>query len=133
MDKSDLKDEYLDASENIRHWNTLRFAELTIYIALTGALLTAIIRESPPLPPPVGAAAKIAGLVVTILFFVLQERTMLYWYSFVRRAAELEKELGFQQYSTRPSAGIISGRNAMRVFFLTMVLLWVVSLFWFPS
>ncbi len=133
MDRSDLKDEYLDASDNIRHWNTLRFAELTIYIALTGALLNAITGSSPPLPPLVGASAKIAGLVVTILFFVLQERTMLYWYSFVHRAAELEKELGFQQYSSRPLAGLITGRNAVRVFFLIMVLLWVVSLFWFPS
>ena len=26
MDKSDLKDEYLGASDNIRHWNTLGFA-----------------------------------------------------------------------------------------------------------
>ncbi|HSR33295.1 MAG TPA: hypothetical protein VLY63_22245, partial [Anaerolineae bacterium] len=118
MDKTDLKDEYLDASDNIRHWNTLRFAELTIYIALTGALLNAILGKSPPLPPLVSAPAKIAGLVVTVLFFVLQERTMLYWYSFIHRAAELEKELGFQQYSTRPPAGIITGRNAMRVFFL---------------
>jgi hypothetical protein len=31
MDKSNLKDEYLDVSDNIRHWNTLRFAELTIH------------------------------------------------------------------------------------------------------
>jgi len=133
MDKSDLKDEYLDASDNIRHWNTLRFAELTIYIALTGALLNAIIGKSPPLPPLVSVPGKIAGLVVTILFFVLQERTMLYWYSFIHRAAELEKELGFQQYSMRPPVGIITGRNAMRAFFLTMVLFWVISLFWFPA
>jgi hypothetical protein len=69
---------------------------------------------------------------VTILFLVLQERTMLYWYSFIQRAAELEKELGFQQYSSRPPAGIITGRNAMRVFFLIMVLFWFISLFWFP-
>lgn len=133
MAESDLKDEYLDVSANIRHWNTLRFAELTIYIALTGAMLNAIIGKSPPLPPVVSAPAKIAGMVVTILFFVLQERTMLYWYGFIERAAELEKELGFQQYSSRPPAGIVTGRNAMRLFFLIMVLFWVVALFWFPS
>jgi hypothetical protein len=79
MDKSDLKDEYLYVSDNRRHWNTLRFAKLTIYIALTGALLNAIMGKSPPLPLLVSAPAKIAGLVLTILFFVLQERTMLYW------------------------------------------------------
>ncbi len=133
MAKADLKDEYLDASDNIRHWNTLRFAELTIYIALTGALLNAIVGKSPPLPPVVSAPAKVAGILVTILFFVLHERTMLYWYNFVERAAELEKELGFQQYSSRPRAGIITGRNAMRLFFLIMALFWVISLFWFPS
>jgi hypothetical protein len=133
MATNDLKDEYLDVSDNIRHWNTLRFAELTIYIALTGALLNTIIGKSPPLPPAVSIPAKIAGVLVTILFFVLQERTMLYWYNFVDRAAELEKELGFQQYSSRPRARIITGRNAMRLFFLFMVLFWVTSLFWSSS
>jgi membrane associated rhomboid family serine protease len=133
MAESDLKDEYLDASDNIRHWNTLRFAELTIYIALMGALLNAIIGKSPPLPPLVSVPAKIAGLLVTILFFVLQERTMLYWYSFIARAAELEEELGYRQYRSRPPAGIVTGRNAMRLFFLIMALFWVISLFWFPA
>lgn len=33
------KDEYMDASSNVRHWSTLRFAQLTIYIALMGGLL----------------------------------------------------------------------------------------------
>ncbi len=47
MAETDLKDEYLDVSDNIRHWNTLRFAELTIYVALTGAPLNAIIEKSP--------------------------------------------------------------------------------------
>jgi hypothetical protein len=31
MAEGNPKDEYLDVSSNIRHWNTLRFAELTIY------------------------------------------------------------------------------------------------------
>lgn len=133
MAEGNPKDEYLDVSSNIRHWNTLRFAELTIYIALTGGLLSAIIGKSPPLPQAVSAPAKVVGLLVTVLFLVLQERTMLYWYNFVRRAAELEEELGFQQYSTRPRAGLMTGRNAMRLFFLIMILFWAVSLFWFPS
>jgi hypothetical protein len=132
MDKTDLRDEYLDVSDNIPHWNTLRFAGLTIHIALTGALPNAIIGKSPPLPPLVSAPGKIAGLIVTIGFFVLQERTMLYWYSFLHR---VKRKLGFQQYSTRPPAGITTttSRNAMRAFFLIMVLFWVISLFWFPA
>jgi hypothetical protein len=33
------RDEYLDASSNARQFNVLRFAELTIFITATGALM----------------------------------------------------------------------------------------------
>jgi hypothetical protein len=34
MSRGDPRNEYLDASNNIRHYGTTRFAEVTIYIAL---------------------------------------------------------------------------------------------------
>ena len=67
---------------------------------------------------------------MTLLFWIHQERTMMYWNHFVRRAAELEEELGFRQYSNRPKAGLISSSMAMRVFFILLALFWASSLFW---
>lgn len=132
MGNASPKDEYLDASNNARLFQTLRFAELTIFAALTAGLLNALFVRAVPLPAYAGAMIKVAGLFITLLFLVLQERTMLYWYHFVRRAAELEKKLGFKQYSTRPHAGVGSGSNAMRLFFAVMIILWTASFFFYP-
>jgi hypothetical protein len=71
---------------------------------------------------------KIGGLLATLLFWVHQERTMAYWNHFVQRAADLEKELGFKQYSTRPRAGILSSFKAMRLLFIVLALFWIVAL-----
>lgn len=125
------KDEYSDASNNVRHWSTLRFAQLTIYIALSASLMNMAVSGGGS-TPVARLLIKVAGLVVALVFWVLQERTMLYWNHFVRRAAELEPSLGFRQYSARPRAGVLSSTNAMRLFFVVIVLFWVAAFIWFP-
>lgn len=54
---------------------------------------------------------------------------MAYWRHFVERAAELEGELGFRQYSTRPPAGRVSSHLAVRVLIGLVAVLWIVSIF----
>ncbi len=127
LTKDEAKVEYLDVSSNLRHWNTLRFAELTIFIAVTGALMN--ITFGGKITQPFTTIMKLAGMLVTIFFLILQERTMSWWYRFVERATELEQILGFQQYRTRPHGHKLTGRVAMRLFFYTIILFWVVSVF----
>ena len=122
------RDEYLDASSNVRHWSTLRFAQLTIYIALTAGLLNILLGRGAPATGRTAIAIELAGVLTTLVYWVLQERTMLYWYAFVRRAAELEPGLGFRQYTSRPRSGPFSSSNAMRALFLVMFLFWTASL-----
>jgi hypothetical protein len=127
-------DEYLDASSNARQFNVLRFAELTIFITSTGALLAGTFsRAAGPRSPRSGLALKVAGLVVTGVFWVLQQRTILYWRHFVRRAAELEEILGFRQYSTRPPEGRMPGSRAVNLLFLLSAAFWVVAMIWIPA
>ena len=132
MAAGNARDEYLDASNNVRHYGTLRFAELTIYIAITAGLLTVTYGRPAPQVVVVSAGVKVAGLLVTTLFWILQERTMLYWYHFTNRAVELERDLGFKQYSTRPPAGLLTGRNTLRAFFAVMAVFWIVAIILFP-
>lgn len=127
MSEGNARDEYLDASSNVRHWSTLRFAQLTIYIALTAGLLNILYARAAPVGRT-AVAIEVAGLLTTVLYWVLQERTMLYWYAFVRRAAEIEPALGFRQYLSRPRSGPFSSSNAMRGLFLVMALFWLASL-----
>ena len=129
MAKGDPKDEYLDASINQRQFMTLRFAQLTVFLAITGVLINNLYSDSISLPRYADVVLKTGGLLVTILFWIHQERTMAYWNNFVMRAAELEQELGFKQYSSRPKAGIISSFKAMRVFFIIFVIFWITNYF----
>jgi hypothetical protein len=129
MNKEDAKTEYIDVSSNLRHWNTLRFAELTIYIAITGAMMNVAFGKNTEDLLAFSILVKVAGIVVSILFWILQERTMMWWYAFVERAAELEEILGFEQYRNRPQGHKITGRVAMRIFFFIVMVFWLLSIF----
>jgi len=123
------RDEYLDASANARHFQTLRFAQLTVFFAVTGALLATSFTTAAAPSSQLGAISlKIGGLVVTALFLVLQERTMAYWRHFVRRAAELEAGLGYRQYSGRPAEPLITGHRAMELLFVGVGVFWALTL-----
>lgn len=130
MPTGNPKDEYLDASSNQRQFQVIRFGQLTVYFALLGFLLNLLFGNSQMISGLVRVLLQAGGLVVTLLFWVHQERTMAYWNHFVNRAAELESELGFKQYSTRPTAGLISSFKAMRLFFILLTLFWCSSFIW---
>lgn len=130
MENTDPKSEYKDASDNIRHFQTIRFAQLTIFIAINVGIISALYGKPTPPPPMTSIILKCAGIVVGLLYWVLQERTMLYWYHFMSRAVQLEEELGFRQYSSRPRAGVITGSNAIRAIFVVMIAFWVLVLVW---
>lgn len=128
MKKDEARAEYLDVSSNLRHWNTLRFAELTIYIAIMGAMMNlAFAGPSGPLSL-FGIIIRVAGFLVSLLFWILQERTMAWWYTFIDRAAELEEVLGYKQYRRRPRGHKLTGRMAIRLMFFVIMIFWLVSL-----
>ena len=112
----------------------MRFAELTIFVTATGALVAATFSH---VAAPVGGEAvlvlKLAGVIVTLVFWVLQQRTMLYSRHYVARAAELEAELGFRQYSTRPPKAGWGGHRMVRVLFVLTLAFWVTSIVWLPG
>lgn len=127
-----MKDEYIDLSNNLRHWNTLRFAELTIFIALAGGLLNVLYIGKADQIAEVSLLLKAAGILVSALFFLLHERTMAWWQAFRRRAIEVEKELGFRQYTDTPKASVFTSTNAVRAFYLVILGYWIASIFWRP-
>jgi hypothetical protein len=122
------QDEYIHASENIRHYQNTRFTLLTVFIAISAGLLSVLSNAHSTSPGYLPLILKIAGLATTLLFWILQERTMLYWYHFVERAAELESVLGYKLYSSRPKAGIVTSSIAIRLFFLVIALFWVATM-----
>ncbi|HEY8595796.1 MAG TPA: hypothetical protein VIL84_11190 [Devosiaceae bacterium] len=134
MHQGEPRDEYLDASNNARHFQTIRFAQPTVLISLFVALVTILHVSKIELGSLTRTLIELFGLVATLSFWVLQERTMLFWNHFVQRAGELEEQLGFRQYSTRPrpALGLLSSTNAMRGIFIVLAAFWIVSLIWIP-
>lgn len=130
MTSGQPKDEYLDLSANLRHYMSLRFAQLTVYLTITGVLLNLLFTRREEMGALLPIALKSGGLLVTILFWIHQERTTAYWNHFMRRAVELEQGLGYAQYSARPPAGWLSSFKAMRALFLFMALFWGASFVW---
>jgi hypothetical protein len=92
-------------------------------------MMNVVLGQPSPLPWGVGTLVRVAGVLVSLLFLILQERTMIWWQRFVDRAAELEEVLGFEQYRRRPSRPAITGRMAIRLFFLVVILFWSISIF----
>jgi len=128
--QGDPKDEYMDAGENMRHWANIRFAQMTLFIAITAGILAGLFQSSSALAGTARIALKIGGLVVTLVFWLLDERAMAYWRHFRGRAIELENALGFQQHARAPAAKILSSANAIRVLYLSILLFWIAALIW---
>ena len=130
MPMGDPKDEYKDVGDNMRQYGNMRFAQLTLFIAVTAGLLSVLFRSDPPLLSLVRYILKIGGLIITFVFLIMEERSTSYWNHYKKRAVELEKQLGYKQYLTRPAGGFISATNAVRLLFLFMFLFWAITLIW---
>ena len=128
MPIGDPKDEYKDVSTNMRQYGNMRFAQLTLFIVLIAGLLTVLFTSDPPLTSLVGFVLKIGGLIITVVFWIIEERAADHWHHFSRRAVELEKELGYQQYSTRPARTVVTATNAVRALYFFVFLFWVAIL-----
>jgi hypothetical protein len=127
MADGNASDEYKDLSDNMRHYANMRFAQLTLYSALTAGLVTVVFTIDPPLDDNLRLVLKIVGAIAAAAFGVMEERAADYWHHFLRRAIKLEEQLGYQQYVDRPAAKVFSATNAARVILWGGVLFWLVA------
>jgi hypothetical protein len=127
MANGNPSEEYKDLSDNMRHYGNMRFAQLTLYFALTAGLVTALSTLDPPLSDSLRLALKIIGALASAAFGVMEERAADHWHHFRRRAVEIEKLLGYKQYTDRPAANYFSATNAARVMVWGGVPLWLLA------
>lgn len=123
------KDEYLDASANMRTYINMRFAQLTLFVALTAGFLTLLVGRANPLSGTASAGLKVGGILIAVVFWVMEERAADFFHYYKRRAVELEKILGYSQYTNRPQRRVLAATNAVRLLFLGAVILWLLALF----
>lgn len=118
--EDDPKAEYLDASQNMRQFGNIRFAQLTLFVGVTAGMLTALSRPGLVSSGAARIVLKLAGGLSALVFWMMDERAMQYWHHCRRRAVELEKSLGYRQYTDAPAGRLVSATNALRLLFLCL-------------
>ena len=94
-----LLEEYKDSSANMRHYANHSVA----FLSLSLLLLLGYFQFFPgPNAPESQTAVSLFGLSMTILFWVMTESAHYLWGHFARRAAAIESQLKFEQYSHLP-------------------------------
>lgn len=124
-----LKHEYSEINQNFRHYSALRFAILTVYFAGTGILLSVTFGTTSNTTESLRFLAKVGGLVITIVFLIFEHILNEYLRHFAKVAVELEKSLGYRQFSTRPAFRVQTRHATYSLYFL-LTLFWVYALIW---
>ncbi len=122
------QEEYLDLSTSIRHWGNMRFAQLTVFIALTAGMFAAVYHQDFAQSGLPELMVKIGGCAVAVIFWRMDERVVQYWCSAKARAIQLEDTLGYGQYRSAPPRGFFCSGNAVRALFLMQLLFWIMSI-----
>ncbi len=133
MANGNIRDEYKHLNDNMRHYANMRFAQLTLYFALSAGLVTVVFGIEPPPDDSLRLLLKGVGVVASLLFVVMEERAADYWHHLRRRAVELEISLGYRQYTDRPvKVGLVNkymtATNAARAMIWGGGLLWLAAL-----
>jgi hypothetical protein len=136
MINSDQRDlahkEYNDLSQNMRHYANMRFAEMTLFFVVTAALASKVITQAGDIADhsvPQGII-RLLGLIVTLVFWSIEERTTRYWNCFHKRAKVLEADLGFRQYTDEPAPILkrLRATGMVRLMYGLIVLAWLGAL-----
>lgn len=117
-------DEYKEIGANLRQYGNMRFAQLTLFVAVSGGLLAANFSKNIDLSVCQKLVVEFFGLLLAVAFWVMEERSTDAWNRYFSRALQIERELGMQQYSQRKPKTLISATNAVRAVFALVVLAW---------
>ncbi len=125
--KGEPIEEYKIASENLRWYSNIRFAQLTLFFAIT-ALIANNVLVNQTLSSMFGNLIKMAGVFACALFFYLELRADNYWSHFIKRAVELEQTLGYKLYKERPIRKLRT-THAIRAFIFLIAIFWIITIF----
>jgi hypothetical protein len=125
-----LLDEYKEIGINWRYWGEVRFKQLTVFLSATGVLGAATLSTFSNIARQDGRAIigwmlAILGVVITVLFFFLEERATYYRRAYMSCAKAIEARTGLSQYHRAYNPISVRSDEVMRFFFATFAALWV--------
>ncbi|NOT50154.1 MAG: hypothetical protein HOP10_02645 [Chitinophagaceae bacterium] len=121
-----LRQEYTEVNQNLRHYGNMRFAQLTIFIALTGGLITLVFTKlSSALQFNLKISLEAMGIFTAGVFLLMENSSTMKWKGFKNRANELEIELNYQQQRKSPSPGNWNATRAIKLLYWSIVVFWL--------
>jgi DNA-binding ferritin-like protein (Dps family) len=126
-----LKHEYDQVNEYIRHYSNLRFAVFTVFVALTAAI-GYVALSAKDFDTSAKPWAEGAGLLLTLAFFLFDERISQMFEHFSSRAIKLEKDYltDYEQIQQRPPGyrWVPPAQCVMRAIFAATAIFWLIRL-----
>ena len=119
-----LRHEYSEVNQNFRHYSALRFAMLTVYFAIIAGLVSVAFDTTQPSASSISWFAQLGGLLITLIFFMFELIVERFLVHFSRVATQLEQELGYSQFSTKPRSNVLKTHNATWSLFILLALFW---------
>lgn len=91
---SDFSKEYGEVGNNIRTYADMRFKQLTLLMAITGAILLAFDKF-----PQFKFVISLLGIAITLIILGMEISSTTFWHSYFARAMKIEDELNlYGQY-----------------------------------
>ncbi|HKO67786.1 MAG TPA: hypothetical protein VJU53_08275 [Burkholderiaceae bacterium] len=121
-------DEYKHLGEDLRHYSILRLARLTLLLGTTGAVITALASDTVRAHSVLFALLKMGGLVIALVFAVMDYRSGAHWLRLQRRSNVLAQTLGFESRSIANAWNPLATTGASRALHLFLVFGWIFAL-----
>lgn len=131
-DRDALRHEYSEVNNDIRNHSNLRFTIFTVYLAAIGGLSSVafgFFEFKYGDPEQTKFWGRIGALVVTLLFFYYERRLQSLIDHNIGIGKELEKLLGYNHITARPSWGKFRSHYATNVFFGLVIIFWLIMIF----
>ncbi|MBM3357790.1 MAG: hypothetical protein FJY54_08690 [Betaproteobacteria bacterium] len=131
--REDLRHEYSEVVQNVRHYSNLRFAIFTIFFAVMGGVGFVAFGQG-QFAADAALVGRIAGFAVIAVFWLYEERAGQVFEHYRKLAVKLEHTLNYSECTTWPSPTVFSPPAIVinRLIFLLVALLWVYAVFAVP-
>ena len=118
-------DEYKHLGDDLRHYNILRLYRLTLLLGTTGAIVTALANESVRAHPIAFQILRLAGVVIALVFAIMDYRSGQQWLRLQRRSNALAENLGFESHPTTHAWNPLTTIGASRALHIFLVCAWI--------